>query len=1150
MGLNGEDLTNSVRKAFSSIPAEARKAGSEASGVISKEMQDVERAMDGVRRAALELGSAEAELVRIEKQAKAEYRSGQITLEAMKQTIALAKVEVRSFREEERLKNAELSRSQKAVASLRQENQAFAASNDNAAASAGAQRAGMQQLGFQMQDFAVQVAGGTSATRAFAQQMPQAIGAVQVMTGGVGRLGSFLAGPWGIAMGVASAALIPLIGNLFETEDAADAAGDANETLAEKLDMSRHSFDEVVEATREYNREQERAKATTLELAQAAVIEANKNYENAKSLRVLLAARLEAAQANSQQFTRESGPGSAGAAAGAAVRTSIYEGQIAANEAAIRDLDKARVEAVGDLAQLQADIATDPILSITERFKVLRREAKASIGDVDALTDRLAELNRQEEAAQKAAQDSGSRSGGSRRTGRSGQTEAQREAERAAREALRERERAADAAARAEERFAESVARSLDDQEAAARVEQIRLEQGEAAAAAEEARLSFIRQNPEAVAATVEQLANMLGIEGAITAEKRAQLQLLIDQADAAEKGQSDAARKRVEDQQARERNEREKKRIADMVEEERRQRDDMFRDLSALYEDMFSGRSENIVRNFKRMFLGAISEIAAQYTLALISGQSAGGLGDVAGAAFGKSPLFGILGGAASTSFGIAANDNGANYGFAGVDFGGTPGINPNAPAGNYGFEGVSLPGGKTSILDSPGFALAASSLFSIAGGTNSQYGQIGSMAGSLGGQELGKGLAALGKFGGPLGAIGGAILGGIFGDLIGGIANPNRTARALVTGPGSVDIAGKDSKNYGAASGLGGSLLDGLQQIADALDADIGSFFTSIGVRGGDYRVNTSDSSLKIKNGAVNFGSDQEAAIRFAIADALADGAIKGISDASQRILKEGSGNLEEAIEKAVLIESIPKLLRERLDPLGAALDAIDEKFRKVADALREGGASAEQIAQARELWKLEREDTISQIGDASESLKTFLNSLNAGSNSPLSLRQQRIEAEAQLQPYIQQIRDAEAAQAELDRLRASGASAGDISAAEEAARLAAGKIDQQGFQSASQLLLGLARQTDASSGGFFAEFDRIRQLTGSAIGLIDSAVQQPGEGTDPFSELTAQNTGTMAEQLAETNSKLDALIQLTGQNLGYSGSAWFNDNRAYAA
>ena len=72
---------------------------------------------------------------------------------------------------------------------------------------------GLQNFGFQVQDLAVQIAGGTSATRALAQQLPQ-------------LLSGF--GLFGVALGTASAVLIPLVGHLFK-------AGEATSAFAEEL---------------------------------------------------------------------------------------------------------------------------------------------------------------------------------------------------------------------------------------------------------------------------------------------------------------------------------------------------------------------------------------------------------------------------------------------------------------------------------------------------------------------------------------------------------------------------------------------------------------------------------------------------------------------------------------------------------------------------------------------------------------------------------------------------------------------------------------------------------------------------------------------------------------------------------------------------
>jgi hypothetical protein len=105
--------------------------------------------------------------------------------------------------------------------------QSMRAVNDNA----GAMRAGLQSAGFQLQDMAVQFASGQRAGVIFAQQLPQLSGALSQMaaaagttSGVVGRLAGFMAGPWGVAVGIGVAVLSPLVAKLFETKEAADAA--------------------------------------------------------------------------------------------------------------------------------------------------------------------------------------------------------------------------------------------------------------------------------------------------------------------------------------------------------------------------------------------------------------------------------------------------------------------------------------------------------------------------------------------------------------------------------------------------------------------------------------------------------------------------------------------------------------------------------------------------------------------------------------------------------------------------------------------------------------------------------------------------------------------------------------------------------------
>ncbi|MBA4092252.1 MAG: hypothetical protein C0494_16905 [Sphingobium sp.] len=111
--------------------------------------------------------------------------------------------------------------------------------------SAGAMRAGMQNLGFQAQDFIVQIVGGTDAMRAFAMQAPQAIGALQQMSnsaeGGNTRfaaMANILSGPVGIALGVAIPLAVLLGEKLLSGASAADSMSARQGVLASMIDQT------------------------------------------------------------------------------------------------------------------------------------------------------------------------------------------------------------------------------------------------------------------------------------------------------------------------------------------------------------------------------------------------------------------------------------------------------------------------------------------------------------------------------------------------------------------------------------------------------------------------------------------------------------------------------------------------------------------------------------------------------------------------------------------------------------------------------------------------------------------------------------------------------------------------------------------------
>lgn len=109
----------------------------------------------------------------------------------------------------------------------------------------GSMKMGMQQLSFQLNDVATQWASGTRPMQIFAQQSGQVVQAIQLMSNGAGKFGSFMAGPWGMAITAGIVVLSALIPKLLQTEQAmqdvkfaSNAMGDAQGILGNVMDLT------------------------------------------------------------------------------------------------------------------------------------------------------------------------------------------------------------------------------------------------------------------------------------------------------------------------------------------------------------------------------------------------------------------------------------------------------------------------------------------------------------------------------------------------------------------------------------------------------------------------------------------------------------------------------------------------------------------------------------------------------------------------------------------------------------------------------------------------------------------------------------------------------------------------------------------------
>lgn len=552
---------------------------------------------------------------------------------------------------------------------------------------------------------------------------------------------------------------------------------------------------------------------------------------------------------------------------------------------------------------------------------------------------------------------------------------------------------------------------------------------------------------------------------------------------------------------------------LLDAEEDAQRLREDNVRDLADLYEEAFADGTGSIWDTFEDMGRRAIAELLAQWSAGFVfsDGGKAGGAGGLIGS------LGSLLG--AQADFSGAASSGGIKggnfgwYGSAGDAIVGADG-------------GLIVQGSRASVgKPNPLFTGSTAPMDLLGGaGIGSFTGQIPELFG-LEGSSLGGavGGAAGQAIGGPIGAaIGGAIVSTIFGAFK---STKRGSASIGVDSFGELSIGstrGNSSSRVDASSDLALSAIQGFNRIVDALGADvIGTPSVSFGVRKDNLRLDTSGQGItKTKNGAIDFGQDADALIAAGIADMLQDVTLAGISQASQNLIRNAGNDIESAIEKALQIESIPRLLRERLDPLGAELEAIDEKFADLADTLYEAGASADQVADARQLWELEREEARQSFGEASAQLQDFLDTLQFGSNSPLSLRDQLAFSGQELQPFLDQIRAGEQAGALSD-------------------------FDQAGYQAASQDYLAILRALEGSTQGFFEGvnggpgFDDLREFTQTAIGLIDSSVPVLEPAQDPFTQATAEKLQINNELLEEIR---DGIKNLGGFSYSGGGGSGF--------
>jgi hypothetical protein len=336
--------------------------------------------------------------------------------------------------------------------------------------------------------------------------------------------------------------------------------------------------------------------------------------------------------------------------------------------------------------------------------------------------------------------------------------------------------------------------------------------------------------------------------------------------------------------------------------------------------------------------------------------------------------------------------------------------------------------------------------------------------------------------QIGGALGAASGIpgadIIASITWGFIGGLFKKTKSGSATIGNlDGSLGISGtggNSGKYIEAASDGAGGIISSINRIADALggivDPSRGS--VSLGIRHGDYRVDTTGSGITKKNrGAIDFNEDASAAIAFATYDLIRDGVITGLRATTQRILQTGD-DLDAALQKALDFEDVFSQLKEFRDPVGAALDGLDREFTRLKKLFQDSNATTQEYADLEELYNLKRAEAVKQASEQIiGSLKDLRDQLNIG-DSGLSLRARLTNARAAFDPLEARVK------------------AGDTTAYDDYAKAAA-------------TLLDLQKELSGSQGEYFALFDQINSLTATAIAAQEAIASASANRDSPFSD-----------------------------------------------
>lgn len=366
-------------------------------------------------------------------------------------------------------------------------------------------------------------------------------------------------------------------------------------------------------------------------------------------------------------------------------------------------------------------------------------------------------------------------------------------------------------------------------------------------------------------------------------------------------------------------------------------------------------------------------------------------------------------------------------------------------------------------------------------------------------------------------VGPVIGSIVGGILGKLF-GKTKTGGVSLGLVDGKTAVTGTGGNSASYKQQlTTAGGSINNALNTIAQALGGELGNYSVAIGKRKDEFRVSASGSvaaTTAKKTGAdiIYKGKDEAEAIQAALRNAIADGAVQGLSAAVQRALKSSS-DVDAAIKEALKVQEVEILI----GGLGAQIaKQLSDFERQAAERVR--------IAQKYgfDLVKLEERNakdrlklTEKLLADQVGSLQNLIDELTSGALFEGSAVDKR-------NVLLGKISTAKAA-----------ADAGEEGAADKLAKLL-------------EELNAVSKEAFGTTGGFASDRGTILDAARDTIAKANQRITDAQKASDPA---LAETNAALDENNGQ-NAQIIAILAAVQAQLGAFSTVGGGDSRALTA